>query len=131
MHDLKFSRQRQSIKDYLASTKSHPTADTVYHNVRKKYPKISLGTVYRNLTLLSDLGEAQKISTPDGVNRFDGNFHPHNHFYCEECNSVLDLELDMIYIDRINRFAAEKFDGVIEASTTMFYGKCSDCLQQV
>jgi len=131
MQDLKFSRQRQSIKDYLASTKSHPTADAVYHNVRKKYPKISLGTVYRNLTLLSDLGEALKISTPDGVNRFDGNSHPHNHFYCEKCNCVFDLELDMKYIHRINRFAAEKFDGAIEASTTMFYGKCSDCLQQM
>ena len=52
---LKFSRQRESIKTYLASTKEHPTADMVYMHVKEEYPNISLGTVYRNLNLLSDI----------------------------------------------------------------------------
>ena len=63
---LKYSRQREAIKHYLASTKEHPTADTVYMHVKKEFPNISLGTVYRNLNLLTDIGEAIKISTPDG-----------------------------------------------------------------
>ena len=61
MATLKYSRQREAIKSYLASTTSHPTADTVYMHVRDEFPNISLGTVYRNLNLLTDLGEAMKI----------------------------------------------------------------------
>ena len=58
MGSLKYSRQRASIKEYLMSTVDHPTADTVYLHVRKEFPRISLGTVYRNLNLLADMGEA-------------------------------------------------------------------------
>ena len=61
MATLKFSRQRESIKQYLASTKEHPTADMVYMHVKEDYPNISLGTVYRNLNLLTDIGEALKF----------------------------------------------------------------------
>ena len=92
---LKYSRQRESIKHYLMTTKEHPTADTVYMHVKKEFPNISLGTVYRNLNLLTDIGEAIKISTPDGGDRFDGRIEPHNHFLCEECGRLLDLDLDM------------------------------------
>ena len=62
MATLKYSRQRESIKNYLASTTEHPTADTVYMHVKEEFPNISLGTVYRNLNLLTDLGEAVKIT---------------------------------------------------------------------
>ena len=54
---LKYSRQREAIKEFMMTRKDHPTADIVYMNVRKEFPNISLGTVYRNLTLLSDMGE--------------------------------------------------------------------------
>ena len=70
MATLKYSRQRESIKNYLASTTEHPTADTVYMHVKEEFPNISLGTVYRNLNLLTDLGEAVKITTPDGGDTF-------------------------------------------------------------
>lgn len=70
MATLKYSRQRESIKDYLNSTTEHPTADTVYLNVRKEFPNISLGTVYRNLNLLAEIGDAIKIPTPNGGDRF-------------------------------------------------------------
>ena len=63
----KYSRQRESIKKYLASTKEHPTADMVYTNIRKQYPNISLGTVYRNLNLLVDHGEI--INLPQETER--------------------------------------------------------------
>ena len=82
MATLKYSRQRESIKDYLNSTTEHPTADTVYLNVRKEFPNISLGTVYRNLNLLAEIGDAIKIPTPNGGDRFDGRTIPHYHFCC-------------------------------------------------
>ena len=64
MANLKYSRQREAIKDYLSSVTTHPTADTVYMHIKEEFPNISLGTVYRNLNLLADIGEAIKITTP-------------------------------------------------------------------
>ena len=107
MAAIKYSRQREAIKHYLASTKEHPTADTVYLHVKEDFPNISLGTVYRNLNLLTDIGEAIKIPTPDGGDRFDGNVIPHNHFLCTSCGRLLDLELDMKSIEEVNRLAGE------------------------
>ena len=127
---LKYSRQRESIKNYLMATKEHPTADEVYMNVKQEFPNISLGTVYRNLNLLTDIGDAVKISTPNGGDRFDGKLEPHNHFLCTKCGRLLDLELDMQSIDEVNRLAAENFDGVITSSSTLFYGECSDCIKK-
>ena len=77
---LNIADKREAIKHYLASTKEHPTADTVYLHVKEDFPNISLGTVYRNLNLLTDIGEAIKIPTPDGGDRFDGNVIPHESF---------------------------------------------------
>ena len=130
MAALKYSRQRESIKHYLMTTREHPTADAVYMHVKKDFPNISLGTVYRNLNLLTDIGEAIKISTPNGGDRFDGRIEPHNHFLCTKCGRLLDLDLDMHSIEEANRMAAENFDGIITSSSTLFYGECSDCIKK-
>ena len=125
---LKYSRQRESIKEYLAGTCEHPTADTVYLHVKQEYPNISLGTVYRNLNLLAELGEAVKITTEYGGDRFDGRTHPHYHFCCKDCGRVMDLELeDMSYI---NKEASKNFDGIIENHSMMFYGTSNDCIKK-
>ena len=94
MASLKYSRQRESIKEFLMTRTDHPTADTVYHQLRKIYPNISLGTIYRNLALLADIGEIQKICTGDGADRFDGQIRPHYHVICTRCHQVMDLDLD-------------------------------------
>lgn len=73
MKALKFSRQRESIRECLKNRKDHPTADAVYVTISKDYPKISLGTVYRNLNLLADMGEIQRFSSGDGLEHFDYN----------------------------------------------------------
>ena len=127
---LKYSRQREAIKTFLAGRYDHPTAETVYLGIKEEFPNISLGTVYRNLNLLTDIGEAIKISTPDGGDRFDGRVEPHNHFLCTMCGRLLDLELDMNSIEEVNRLAAENFDGIIRSSSTLFYGECSDCIKK-
>ncbi|MBS4981015.1 MAG: transcriptional repressor [Lachnospiraceae bacterium] len=125
MATLKYSRQRESIKTYLQNTTEHPTADIVYAHVRKEFPNISLGTVYRNLNLLAETGDALKISTPSGGDRFDGVTKPHYHFICTCCGKVIDL--DMESIDHIKDIAGKNFAGKIESHITMFYGKCKDC----
>ena len=86
----KYSRQRELIKDFLCTRKDHPTADVVYMNVRQQFPNISLGTVYRNLTLLSGTGEIQRLRLGDGVDHFDADTSPHNHFVCTKCGCVQD-----------------------------------------
>ena len=125
MANLKHSKQREAIKEYLASTTSHPTADTVYTHVKEEFPNISLGTVYRNLNLLADIGEAVKITTPDGGDRFDARTCPHYHFYCKSCGQIFDMDFD--HMEEINRLAAENFAGSIESHTTLFYGICEEC----
>ena len=125
---LKYSRQREMIKSFLMTRKDHPTADTVYMNVRQEFPNISLGTVYRNLTLLADIGEIQRIRVGDGVDHFDADISPHNHFICTQCNSVIDL--DMPSIDSINEVAGQNFDGKITGHITYFYGSCPKCTRE-
>jgi Fur family peroxide stress response transcriptional regulator len=125
MAGSKFSRQREAIKEYLSHTKEHPTADTVYTNIRSIYPHVSLGTVYRNLNLLAEQGEVMKLNCSDGVVRFDGNPEPHYHFICSKCGSVLDLNMDSI--DHINDMAGKDFKGRIEGHTIIFHGNCPEC----
>lgn len=125
---LKYSKQRETIKNFLMTRKDHPTADCVYMNVRKTYPNISLGTVYRNLTLLSDIGEITRLHLGSGVDHFDYDTSPHYHFYCNNCGSVIDLEMDSI--EDIIDIASEHFDGMIDSHTTYFHGICSDCLKK-
>ena len=125
MAGTKFSRQRQAIVDYLCSTKEHPTADTVYQHVREVYPNVSLGTVYRNLSLLADEGEILRLTCGDGSDHFDGNPMPLYHFLCNCCGSVWDLEMEPV--SHIDIIAAAGFAGEIEGHTLLFHGKCPRC----
>ena len=130
MATLKYSRQRASIKEYLMNTQEHPTADTVYLHVRKEFPHISLGTVYRNLNLLADMGEVIKISTPDGGDRFDGNTHPHYHVVCTCCGQVTDLIINEECMDAVSQEAALHFSGKIHSHRLLFYGTCAKCREK-
>lgn len=126
--NLKYSRQRNAIKEFLMTRKDHPTADVVYSNLRNEFPNISLGTVYRNLTLLSELGEILKLDMGDGVDHFDGNVSPHFHFICNSCHSVIDLNMDKDALKDIDEVASRDFDGKITGHTAHFYGLCSKCI---
>ena len=97
-------------------------------DIKDEFPNISLGTVYRNLSLLADLGEIQKLTVSGGPDRFDGNPKPHYHFDCRSCGCVMDLELPQQ--DALNRLAAEHFDGIIEKHTIQFSGLCPECARK-
>ncbi len=123
---IKTSKQRDCIRAFLATRKDHPTAETVYLSIREEFPRISLATVYRNLSLLSELGEIQKISIGFGPDRFDAFTDPHNHFSCNCCGALMDLEMDSI--EHVNDTAGQSFAGVIQGHTILFNGLCPDCL---
>ena len=122
----KYSRQRELIKDFLMTRKDHPTADVIYQNVRNENPNISLGTVYRNLTLLAESGEINRLNLGDGTDHFDGDTSAHYHFVCTKCGSVIDLEMDSI--ESILSTAATNFPGHIAGHRTYFYGTCENCI---
>ena len=128
MAGFKYSRQREAVLAYLRSTTSHPTAEKVYLNIRREFPKVSLGTVYRNLNLLAEQGEILRLRCGDGVERFDAAVEPHHHFICRECGRVLDLAVNLA--PDIDREAGEKFSGEIEGHEFYFYGKCDQCLKK-
>lgn len=130
MATLKYSRQRASIKEYLMQTHEHPTADTVYLHVKEEFPHISLGTVYRNLNLLADMGEVVKIPTPDGGDRFDGDTYPHYHVICTSCGKVSDLVLDSKHMHSVDELAQTHFDGTITGHNILFHGTCTDCCRK-
>lgn len=125
MKNIKYSRQREAIKLFLKERKDHPTADVVYQNIKKEFPNISLGTVYRNLSLLAELKEINKISYGSNPDHFDFDTDPHYHFICSECNIITDLDMDEL--KDINSIANKNFDGQIKGHNLFFYGKCSSC----
>ena len=130
MPALKYSRQREAIKNFLMTRRDHPTADVVYHSLRTEFPNISLGTVYRNLTLLADLGEISRLRLGDGVDHFDADTSRHYHFVCNRCHSVSDLDLDLPdAFDVLHR--TDRYGNRVEGHVSYFYGTCSCCSKAV
>jgi Fur family transcriptional regulator, ferric uptake regulator len=84
------TRQREVIIEELRASHEHPTAAELYQSVRRRVPNISLGTVYRNLDLLSQAGMIRKLDAAGGEARFDGNLEPHDHLRCVRCGAVSD-----------------------------------------
>ena len=84
----RMTRQREVILEEIRRAKIHPSADEVYDMVRKRLPRISLGTVYRNLEILSELGEIQKLELGGDIKRFDWDPKKHYHVRCLKCGRV-------------------------------------------
>jgi len=85
------SRQKELIYSLVASTMSHPTADWVYQNARRKMPHISLGTIYRNLNTLVQEGRILAIANSRDPVRYDANTSRHSHLKCVRCGLMLDV----------------------------------------
>ena len=126
MAALKYSRQREAIKSYLCGREDHPTADMIYTSIRGDFPNISLGTVYRNLSLLVELGEIRKITT-DGADRFDARITPHSHFICRNCGCVMDVMVPLN--DPVPQVNQGWGHGEVEGCRMEFYGICEQCKQ--
>ncbi|MCI5944982.1 MAG: transcriptional repressor [Eubacterium sp.] len=122
---MKKSRQRQAILQCVLSHHDHPTAEIVYQEVRESYPNISLGTVYRNLSLLCRIGKIRRIVHDDHTDRYDGILCPHSHFICLSCGDLQDVDF---HLDE-NCFSTfcHDFDGEPTEYAVIFRGYCRDC----
>jgi len=89
---MRYSYQREIIKDIVCSTKSHPTADWVYKKSKNIIHDISLGTVYRNLKTLEEMGSIKTIHHKGKI-RYDGNTDFHQHFQCTKCSKIMDIDM--------------------------------------
>ncbi|MCD8039547.1 MAG: transcriptional repressor [Lachnospiraceae bacterium] len=126
---MKYSRQRTAILSFLQTRKDHPSAELVYSNVKKDFPNISLGTVYRDLNQLSEAGMIAKLQFGDlGIVRFDYNTASHQHFVCNQCSAVIDLPAKNF--SSIDEQAANGFDGKITGHKLYFCGFCRSCLDK-
>lgn len=123
---LRITSQRKIILDYLRTVRTHPSAEEVYKNVRKKLPQISLSTVYRNLNLLKREGEVREITGT--IKRFDGFVNNHHHFICEQCQCIFDVELNPKI--KTKSKALNKV-GKIHAYQIYFSGFCRFCKNQI
>lgn len=119
------TRQRQVILDQLCALSTHPTADELYHLVRQELPHISLGTVYRNLELLSDQGLIQCLELSGHQRRYDGNTAPHSHIRCTVCDRVADLPIAPPQAPLAE--AQRHTDFLVTGLKTEFVGLCPSC----
>ncbi len=119
---MRYSRQRELIKDILKGRCDHPTADMVYASAREIAPDISLGTVYRNLKLLADEGLILTLETEDKRLHYDGDTSRHSHFICNECGKIIDL------FKPIETPAELKEAGLmVTEEKCIYYGYCKEC----
>lgn len=89
------TKQRTKILEALQGTITHPTANWIYTQIVEEFPNISLGTVYRNLSILEEQGLVQKLSCGSTYDRYDANVTPHIHLACAVCGKVSDMHNDM------------------------------------
>lgn len=121
---FRLSKQRKVILEELRRVNTHPTADEVYDMVRKIIPRISLGTVYRNLEFLCSQGLAMKVGPAGSQKRFDGNAHPHPHLRCQHCGKVEDFHIPL-QLPNLDSDTAMGYE--ITSCNIEFVGVCPEC----
>lgn len=124
---MRMTQQRRIILEELRRYNNHPTADQLYERVRKHLPRISLGTVYRNLEILTAIGEIQTLELSGSQKRFDGNPCKHYHIRCMHCGRVDDAPIaplsqleDELYKSTVYTIMGHRLE---------FLGLCPDCTQ--
>lgn len=122
------TRQRKLILETLRNMHTHPSADEIYEMVRRKLPRISLGTVYRNLDILSELGEIQKLELSGCLKRFDGNPEKHYHIRCINCDRLDDAPI--AYMETLENRMPDECGYKIVGHRLEFLGLCQQCMEK-
>ncbi len=126
--NMRLTTQRQIILEELGKVTSHPTANEVYDMVRKRLPRIGLGTVYRNLELMADSGIILKLEVGGTQKRFDATIEPHYHIRCSSCGKVDDIAMEVQ--GQINLAAEKASNYIILGHHVEFSGICEECTKE-
>lgn len=125
---LRMTHQREIILSELQRSKCHPTADELYERIKKRLPRISLATVYRNLEILSESGLIKKLEISGRQKRFDWDANDHDHVFCTKCHRIDNIAAPASSISRMEGVQAEKYQ--ITGCRIEFFGFCPQCLKQ-
>lgn len=126
--NMRLTTQRQIILEELSKVTSHPTANEVYDMVRKRLPRIGLGTVYRNLELMAESGIILKLEVGGTQKRFDATTDSHYHVRCTKCDRVDDMDIPFQF--HINEVAGKRSDYTILGHHIEFSGVCENCQEE-
>ena len=121
-------RKRNAILSYLQHTDAHPSAETIFADLKSEIPDLSMGTVYRNLNLFKQQGLVASVATVKGVERFDANTEPHVHFICTRCGSVTDLP-QITVPQQLQSTVESTTGGRVAECQLSFSGICQSCCQ--
>lgn len=125
---LRYSHQREMIYQYLCSSMEHPSAEMIYDALRCEIQGLSLGTVYRNLKLLEELGKVRRVASCQNSERYDACCRDHAHFVCSKCGCVQDIK--QLDADAL-RSALKLGDGYKPCKLDLTVsGLCPDCAAQ-
>ena len=122
---MRNTNQRNTVLKVVEASCDHPSAETIYFRCREIMPEISLGTVYRNLKVLVEMGKIREVSILNAGDRYDKTIELHAHFRCKHCGKVLDVpakDLDMLE-KRVEDSTGYK----IEGTEVLFVGICDRC----
>jgi len=122
---LKLTPQRIAVYDYLMSTKEHPSAEIIYHDLIKEFPSMSLATVYKSLKVLCDARLVQELNLGEGNFRYDALVEEHPHVQCTICSRVEDIL--GVPMTLINQEIDKHTDYTIQRNKLYFYGVCRSC----
>ena len=122
----RFSYQRERIYQAVEESREHPTAEMVYQQLKLEMPRLSMGTVYRNLQQMAREGRLVELDGP--MARFDAVTRPHTHFRCQTCGAVLDLET-VPYDPALDQAAAVR-GYQVTGHSLIFTGACPRCAEQ-
>ena len=125
----KLTPQRLAVARVLSVSEGHPSVETIYEQLKKDFPTMSLATVYRNVMLIKSLGEALELGFTDGSNRYDGNNPcPHPHVVCIKCKKIIDPDLSSL--KDMTREVTEETGFKILTHRLDFFGVCKDCMDE-
>ena len=121
---MRYSKQRELVLQKVEQLCDHPTAEEIFDLAARECPGLSLGTVYRNLSLLSDMGLITTLETLDKSIHYDGNTDSHSHFICERCSKIIDLGVERGLPEDISELGL-----LVRHKKIIYYGLCPDCQQ--
>ena len=121
---IKVTPQRLSIVEELYG-QVHLSVDELYDAIKKKFPSISLATVYKNINAMMEKNFIQEVKIPNQKSRYELTKEPHSHVVCQDCGKVEDLELDL---NSITNEAIKRTNYKISSDALIFSGVCPDCM---
>ena len=119
------TRQLRAVYNVVNAARNHPTAEEVYRRVRRRLPRVSLGTVYRNLQKLAAQRRVRVVQLADRAACYDGMVEDHDHFLCERCGAVTDLVRKDVAPPDCRTLQRAGY--MVGAHTLTIYGLCPKC----